>query len=436
MPGQRLGDLTMPVPVGRHPVQVLAAHVEGCAAEVRVQPLVPIAAGEVDLLVVEVGRERAPRLDGVGVEVAPVSMGEVGQRGQVIAEAVAVRHPRHAEQPRPGVGPRGEVVDRHDAVPRRDDPQFDPLPALEFAVEHEGGDEVQLVHDHVVARPPVHRVHDDVLGPAGGVEEGELVLFGAEQAGEAGARTRHGLATRRGVAAPHLVVRVAVEGVADGHRQRSHRRIVEVGEFLGDRKTGPDAERIARGGARRFRLGAGSGAPAGFRWARERADAGKRGQPGGRRSLEEASPIPWTAVFRWLHGSLLDGNRGWESGRRALKGPLPSGSSVRPPARPNPGLRVRVPGPCAQASGKEKGNDNARRPADRGAGLPVRAKRRRARRRRVIVDTHPEAANAWIAGGGSGHGYQLGPALGEMLAGQALSEREKEPFFGLARFGG
>ena len=53
-----------------------------------------------------------------------------------------------------------------------------------------------------------------------------------------------------------------------------------------------------------------------------------------------------------------------------------------------------------------------------------------------IVDTHPEASNAWIAGGGSGHGYQLGPALGEMLAGQALGEREKEPFFGLARFGG
>ena len=54
----------------------------------------------------------------------------------------------------------------------------------------------------------------------------------------------------------------------------------------------------------------------------------------------------------------------------------------------------------------------------------------------LIVDTHPEAANAWIAGGGSGHGYKLGPALGEMLAGQALGEREKEPFFGLARLAG
>ena len=53
----------------------------------------------------------------------------------------------------------------------------------------------------------------------------------------------------------------------------------------------------------------------------------------------------------------------------------------------------------------------------------------------LIVDTHPEASNAWIAGGGSGHGYKLGPALGEMLADQALGERDKEPFFGLARFG-
>ena len=51
----------------------------------------------------------------------------------------------------------------------------------------------------------------------------------------------------------------------------------------------------------------------------------------------------------------------------------------------------------------------------------------------LIVDTHPEADNVWIAGGGSGHGYKLGASLGEMLAGQALGEREKEPFFGLAR---
>ena len=52
----------------------------------------------------------------------------------------------------------------------------------------------------------------------------------------------------------------------------------------------------------------------------------------------------------------------------------------------------------------------------------------------LIVDTHPEAENAWIVGGGSGHGYKLGPALGEMLAEQALGEQQREPFFGLQRF--
>ena len=53
----------------------------------------------------------------------------------------------------------------------------------------------------------------------------------------------------------------------------------------------------------------------------------------------------------------------------------------------------------------------------------------------LIVDTHPEADNAWLVGGGSGHGYKLGPSLGEMTAAQALGEREKEPFFSLSRFG-
>ena len=51
----------------------------------------------------------------------------------------------------------------------------------------------------------------------------------------------------------------------------------------------------------------------------------------------------------------------------------------------------------------------------------------------LIVATHPEAANAWIVGGGSGHGYKLGASLGEMVADQALGEREKEPFFSLSR---
>jgi glycine/D-amino acid oxidase-like deaminating enzyme len=34
-----------------------------------------------------------------------------------------------------------------------------------------------------------------------------------------------------------------------------------------------------------------------------------------------------------------------------------------------------------------------------------------------IFDRHPEASNLWFLGGGSGHGFKHGPALGEMVAG-------------------
>jgi monomeric sarcosine oxidase len=34
----------------------------------------------------------------------------------------------------------------------------------------------------------------------------------------------------------------------------------------------------------------------------------------------------------------------------------------------------------------------------------------------LIVDRHPAAKNVWLVGGGSGHGFKHGPALGEMLA--------------------
>lgn len=41
-----------------------------------------------------------------------------------------------------------------------------------------------------------------------------------------------------------------------------------------------------------------------------------------------------------------------------------------------------------------------------------------------IIDRHPEAANVLVAGGGSGHGYKLGPALGEFVASVVLGERQ------------
>ncbi len=51
-----------------------------------------------------------------------------------------------------------------------------------------------------------------------------------------------------------------------------------------------------------------------------------------------------------------------------------------------------------------------------------------------IVDRHPEAGNVWLVGGGSGHGFKHGPALGELVAGNVLGEAPTEPLFSLARF--
>jgi glycine/D-amino acid oxidase-like deaminating enzyme len=49
-----------------------------------------------------------------------------------------------------------------------------------------------------------------------------------------------------------------------------------------------------------------------------------------------------------------------------------------------------------------------------------------------LIDRHPAAPNAWIVGGGSGHGFKMGPALGEYLTRLVLEEGEPEPEFRLA----
>jgi len=51
-----------------------------------------------------------------------------------------------------------------------------------------------------------------------------------------------------------------------------------------------------------------------------------------------------------------------------------------------------------------------------------------------IIDRHPQNENVWIVGGGSGHGFKHGPAIGEMMAELILKEREPEPIFQLGRF--
>jgi glycine/D-amino acid oxidase-like deaminating enzyme len=51
-----------------------------------------------------------------------------------------------------------------------------------------------------------------------------------------------------------------------------------------------------------------------------------------------------------------------------------------------------------------------------------------------IIDRHPSAANAWLVGGGSGHGFKHGPAVGELVAGLVLAGGTAGPEFRLSRF--
>jgi len=51
-----------------------------------------------------------------------------------------------------------------------------------------------------------------------------------------------------------------------------------------------------------------------------------------------------------------------------------------------------------------------------------------------IMDRHPSAANVWLLGGGSGHGFKHGPAVGEMAAEMVMTEKAPNPLFALSRF--
>jgi glycine/D-amino acid oxidase-like deaminating enzyme len=45
-----------------------------------------------------------------------------------------------------------------------------------------------------------------------------------------------------------------------------------------------------------------------------------------------------------------------------------------------------------------------------------------------MIDRHPEMENVWIAGGGSGHGFKHGPALGNYIARRVVGE-DPDPEF-------
>lgn len=51
-----------------------------------------------------------------------------------------------------------------------------------------------------------------------------------------------------------------------------------------------------------------------------------------------------------------------------------------------------------------------------------------------IIDRHPANQNVWIIGGGSGHGFKHGPAVGEMVARVVLQDDTAEALYRLERF--
>lgn len=53
-----------------------------------------------------------------------------------------------------------------------------------------------------------------------------------------------------------------------------------------------------------------------------------------------------------------------------------------------------------------------------------------------IIDTHPDSSKVWIVGGGSGHGFKMGPAIGELMADAVLGDTAPDPAFSLHRFAG
>lgn len=49
-----------------------------------------------------------------------------------------------------------------------------------------------------------------------------------------------------------------------------------------------------------------------------------------------------------------------------------------------------------------------------------------------LIDRHPDFSNVWLVGGGSGHGFKHGPALGEYVAARVVTGGALEPRFSLS----
>ncbi|MFQ5640933.1 MAG: FAD-dependent oxidoreductase [bacterium] len=147
------------------------------------------------------------------------------------------------------------------------------------------------------------------------------------------------------------------------------------------------------------------------------------GAPAGdRRFIEESLPVWVDFGERIFYGIPADGRRGFKIADDTRGGPIDPTSDERKPS--HEGFKI------------AREYFEFRFPGLKGAPL-LEARAcvyENTPDQHFILDHHPHAENLWFVGGGSGHGFKHGPAVGEMVTEMVLEEKSPDPFFVLNRF--
>ena len=144
--------------------------------------------------------------------------------------------------------------------------------------------------------------------------------------------------------------------------------------------------------------------------------------PGDRRYSEEGLPIWLDMGTRVMYGIPGNANRGFKV----------ADDTSGPPIDPTTGSRVPLP------AGLRRVRAFLARRFPKLAGAPLLGTEvcqyEATADSHFVIDRHPRAPNVWIAGGGSGHGFKMGPVIGEMVAAAVLGQSTPDSAFSLARF--
>jgi sarcosine oxidase len=144
--------------------------------------------------------------------------------------------------------------------------------------------------------------------------------------------------------------------------------------------------------------------------------------PGDARFVAPALPVWLECADRFIYGIPADDGRGFKV----------ADDTPGPPLDPTTDERVTTPAGVDALRSYLSG----RFPALRGAPLigSEVCQYESTPDSHFIIDRHPEQPHVWIAGGGSGHAFKMGPVVGEMVASLVLGDAAPDPRFSLARF--